>query len=32
MKDNAEIYLKETGREDMDWIHVTHNRTSGGLL
>jgi hypothetical protein len=30
--DNIEMYLRETGFGDVDWIHWAQDRDSGGLL
>jgi hypothetical protein len=31
-KGNISLYLGEVGCEGVDWIHLTQDRTSGGLL
>jgi hypothetical protein len=30
--DNIKMHLKETGWEDVDWIHLSQIRTRGRLL
>jgi hypothetical protein len=31
-KNIIKMYLREVGWEDVDWMHLTHDGTIGGLL